>query len=286
MRDFFFDVPSSLDEVLGLLDKHGEGARVMAGGTALVVLMKQSLVLADRLVSLHRVPNLSYIRQENGELRIGALTRHREVETSDLVRDQAPLLAQVYSRVATVRIRNVATVGGGLAHADPAQDPPTALLVLGASARLVSTKGERVVPVSELFLDYYETSIQPNEVLTEILVPPAPAGVRHTYLRYLPRTADDYPTVSVAAMAQVENGQCKDVRVALGAVAPTPLRATAVEEALQGKEVNKETVRQAAEAVADQVNPLDDFRGSAEYKRDMAVVHTRRALEQVLGLAT
>ena len=286
MRDFFFDVPSSLDEVLGLLDKHGEGARVMAGGTALVVLMKQSLVLADHLVSLQRVPNLRYIRRENGELRIGALTLHREVETSDLVRDQAPLLAQVYSRVATVRIRNVATVGGGLAHGDPAQDPPTALLVLGASARLVSSKGERVVPISELFIDYYETSIQSNEVLTEILVPPAPAGARHTYLRYLPRTADDYPTVSVAAMGQVENGRCKDVRVALGAVAPTPLRATAVEEALQGKEVNKETVRQAAEAVADQVNPLDDFRGSAEYKRDMAVVHTRRALEQVLGLAS
>ena len=286
MRDFFFDVPSSLDEALGLLDKHGEGARVMAGGTALVVLMKQSLVLADRLVSLQRIPDLRYIRQENGELRIGALTLHREVETSDLVRDQAPLLAQVYSRVATVRIRNVATVGGGLAHGDPAQDPPTALLVLGASARLVSSKGERVVPVSELFLDYYETSIQPNEVLTEILVTPAPAGARHTYLRYLPRTADDYPTVAVAAMAQVENGQCKDVRVALGAVAPTPLRATSVEEALRGKEVNKEAVRKAAETVADQVNPLDDFRGSAEYKRDMAVVHTRRALEQVLGLAT
>ncbi len=284
MRDFFFHTPTSLEEALGLLDQYGEDARVMSGGTALTVLMKQSAIQADHMVSLQQVPGLDYIRQGNGGLRIGGLTRHRDVETSPLVQERAPLLAQVYSRVATIRIRNVATVGGGLAHADPSQDPPTALLVLGASVTLASSKGERTVPVSELFRDYYETVLEPNEVLTEVQVPSQPPAAKTVYLRFLPRTADDYPTVAVAALGRVENGHCHDVRVALAAVAPTSVRATAVEEALQGQQVSQETVSKAAEAVAGQVSPLDDFRGSAEYKRDMAVVHTRRALEQVLGL--
>ena len=153
MRDFFFHTPTSLEEALGLLDQHGEDARIMSGGTALTVLMKQSAIQADHMVSLQQVPGLDYIRQGNGGLRIGGLTRHRDVETSSLVQERAPLLALVYSRVATIRIRNVATVGGGLAHADPAQDPPTALLVLGASVTLASSKGERTVPVSELYRD-------------------------------------------------------------------------------------------------------------------------------------
>lgn len=284
MRDFFYHTPDTLADALALLDLHGEDARVMAGGSALVVLMKQSLVQADHLVSLRNVPGLNDITQSNGDLHIGAMVRHREVETSAIVQQAAPLVAEVYSRVSTVRIRNAATVGGGLAHADPAQDPPPGLLVMDAAVRLVSSSGERLLPVSELFLDYYETAIRPDEIMTELIVPVVPPGARTTYLTYLPRTADDYPTVSVAALARVENGRCREVRVALGASAPTPIRATAVEEAILGQEVNQANVRSAAEAVAGQVDPLDDFRGSAEYKRDMAVVFTRRALEQVLGL--
>ena len=285
MRDFFFHAPDTLEEVLSLLEHHGDDARVVAGGTALVVMMKQSLVQADHLVSLHRVQGLRDIRQEAGQLHIGAMVTHREVETSALVQEHTPLVAEVYSRVATVRIRNVATVGGGLAHADPAQDPPPGLMVLEASVRLTSLRGELVVPVNELFRDYYESAIQPGEVLTELIVPPTLPGTRTVYLRYLPRTADDYPTVAVAALARLEDGRCQELRVALAAAASTPLRARAVEEALQGRRASQEAVRQAAEAVAGQVDPLDDFRGSADYKRDMAVVFTRRALERVLDLA-
>ena len=284
MRDFFFHSPDSLEEALSILAHHGEDGRLIAGGTALVVLMKQSLVQADHLVSLRRVPGLGDIRQEADGLHIGCLVSHREVETSSLVQERVPLLAEVYSRVATVRIRNQATVGGGLAHADPAQDPPPGLMVLDASVRLVSTRGERRVPVGELFLDYYESAVQSDEVLTELIVPVPPSDVRGVYLRYLPRTADDYPTVAVAALARLEDGRCQDIRVALGAVAPTPIRIEVVEEELRGREVTLEAVRRAAEAVAGLVDPLEDFRGSAEYKRDMAVVFTRRALERVLGL--
>jgi carbon-monoxide dehydrogenase medium subunit len=283
--DVRFHTPASLDEALGLLDEHGDGARLFAGGTAMVTLLKQSLLAADHLVSLQRVPGLDGIRLDDDGLHIGALTRHRDVETSELVRGYAPLLAEVYSRVATVRIRNAATVGGGLAHADPAQDPPAALIVLDARVRLASRRGERELPVRELFVDYYETALAPGEAITEVIVPRQPGDAGTAYLKFLPRTEDDYATVAVAALARVVDGYARDVRVALIAVGPTPVHATAVERALEGTVVTPDTVRRAAEAVAAEVDPLDDFRGSAAYKRDMAVVFTRRALEHALAPA-
>ncbi len=285
MADFFFHAPEKLEEVLALLDQYGEDARIIAGGSALSVLMKQSLVQATHLVSLQNVQGLDDIHREDQELYISALVKHREVETSSLVQEHIPFVARVYSRVATVRIRNQATVGGGLAHADPSQDPPPGLMVLDARVKLVSSRGERIVSVSNLFLDYYESAIQPDEVLTELIVPVPSPDARTIYLKYLPRTEDDYPTVAVAVLARLEDGQCQELRMALGAVAPTPLRATKVEKALQGRQVTLQDVHQAADLVAEEVDPLDDFRGSAAYKRDMAVVFTRRALEQVLGLA-
>lgn len=284
MHPFNLHAPASLSAAAGLLDEHGDAAKVMAGGTALTLMMKQSLLQPEHLVSLHRVAEGREIALDGGTLRIGALVTHREVETSPLVREQAPLLANTYSRVATVRIRNVATVGGGLAHADPAQDPQPALLALGASVRVVSGSDERVVPMTEFCVDYYETALAPGELIAELLVPVEPRFDKGVYLKYLPRTQDDYATVAVAALASIADGKASDVRVGLGAVAPTPVRATAVEQALNGKPVSADTVREAAALVTDLVDPLDDVRGSAGYKRDMAVVFTRRALERVLGL--
>ena len=282
MRDFYFHSPATLDEALTLLDEHQDDGRPMAGGTALVVLMKQSLVDADHIISLGRVPGLSGIRQEADGLHIGGLTNHREVETSPLVKQHAPLLAEVYSSVATVRIRNVATVGGGIAHADPAQDPPPGLIALNASVKLVSKGGERTIPITGVFRDYYETSIEPGELITEVIVPTPSAAAKTAYLKFLPRTADDYATVAVAVSGEVNDGAVRNLRVALAAAGPTPVHATAVEQALEGQQATPENIRRAAEAVADQVDPLDDFRGSADYKRDMAVVFTRRALERIL----
>ena len=282
LHDFTFHRPHTLHEAFALLDEHGEDARPFAGGTALVVLMKQSLALPEHLVSLDRIEGMSEIRADADALHIGALVRHREVETSPLVREAAPLLAETYGRVATVRIRNMATVGGGLAHADPAQDPPAALIALGASVRAVSSRGARTIAVEDLFVDYYESALNPGEVIESITVPRPAAGARSVYLKFLPRTEDDYATVAVAALGEVDNGTCVNVRVALIAAGPTPLRATEVERALLRQPVSAEAVRQAAEAVRDLVDPLDDFRGSADYKREMAVVFTRRALERTL----
>ncbi len=284
MRDFIYHAPTTIAEAISILDEYGEEARPIAGGTAMVNLMKQNMVLADHLVGLGKLTELRGITQTNGSLHIGALTRHRELELSPEVQAHSPLLANAYSRVATVRIRNMATVGGGLTHADPAQDPPPSLMVLNSYVVLSSSRGSRELPVKDLFLDYYESALEPGELLTKLVVPHAPEGAKTVYLKFLPRTEDDYATVSVAALARVENGVCQEIRVSLGAVAPTPFRATAVEDTLRGQQVTPDSIRAAAEAVVDQVDPLTDFRGSAEYKLAMAIVFTRRALEQVLGL--
>jgi carbon-monoxide dehydrogenase medium subunit len=282
VKDFAFETPTSLDEALEMLETYGEDARPMAGGTALVNFLKQGLIAAEHVVSLERIPGMARIGVEPDGLHIGALARHRDVETSQAVKDHAPLLAEVYRRVATVRIRNMATVGGGLAHADPAQDPPLGLLALDASVRLVSRGGERIVRVRDLFTDYYETVIQPAELLTEVIVPPQPSAARATYLKFLPRTEDDYATVAVAALAEVDDGKCRRLRVAIGAAGPTPIRAITAENALQGKAISSAAIEAAADAVAEVVDPLDDFRGPADYKREMAAVFTRRALTHVL----
>lgn len=282
MKDFEFHTPGQLSEALGLLEAHGEAARPMAGGTAVVNFLKQGLLTTEHLVSLERIPGLADIRLEPDGIHIGALVRHREVETSSIVREHAPLLAEVYSHVATVRIRNMATVGGGLAHADPAQDPPLGLMVLGARVRLVSTQGERTLPVGALFADYYETVIQPTELLVEVIVPPQPAAARTTYLKFLPRTQDDYATVAVAALAELRDGVCQNLKIAVGAAGPTPIVATSAEHLVVGEKPSSALMREAAATVLEQVDPLSDSRGPADYKRDMAVVFTRRALEAVL----
>ena len=285
MHDFTFHAPDSLAGALELLAEHNGDAKLLAGGTSLTTLLKQSLIAPDHIVSLHRVPGLDSIEASDGVLRIGGLVTQRDAETSPVVKEHAPLLAEAYRRVATVRIRNVATVGDGIAQADPAMDPPPSLLILGASVVVTSTRGERVIPIGEVYADYYETTLEPDEIVTEVRVPAQPSGAGWTYIKYLPRTEDDYATVSVAAIGSVEGGSIAEVRVALGAVAPTAMRASVVEEALTGQAPTLDALRDASQAVADIVDPTDDPRGSAWYKRDMSVVFTRRALEQVLGVS-
>ena len=286
MHDFTFHAPDSLAGALELLAEHDGDAKLLAGGTSLTTLLKQSLIAPDHVVSLHRVPGLDSIEAWRTASSASAGSPPSATwRRPPVVKQHAPLLAEAYRRVATVRIRNVATVGGGIAQADPAMDPPPSLLILGASVVATSTRGERVIPISEVYADYYETTLEPDEIVTELRVPAQPSGAGWTYIKYLPRTEDDYATVSVAAIGSVEGGSIADVRVALGAVAPTAVRASVVEEALAGQAPTLDALREASQAVADIVDPTDDPRGSAWYKRDMSVVFTRRALEQVLGVS-
>ena len=287
MIDFDYRAPTSLDEALSLLQQHGDDARVIAGGTALVIMMKQRLVRPELVVSLRRIAELEQLSANNGSLRLGATTTHRAVETSPVVRERWPLLAENFSHIATGRIRTMSTIGGGLVHGDPNQDPPPALIVLDAKAKLRSAQGEREIPLQQFFLDYYETDVKPGEILTEVTVPAQPAGAGWSWKKFLPRTADDYATVSVACLLTLENGsnRCKDARIALGSAGTTPVRADAAEAARRGQALTPERLAEAAREVEGQVDPISDFRGSSDYKREMAVVWTRRALEEALQRA-
>ena len=287
MADTRYLEPTTLAEVFDALEQYGDDARLLSGGTGLVNLMKQRLVQPECLIGLRRVPGLNLIQRENGALRLGALVTQREAELSQELRASASLLTETYSHVATVRIRNAATVGGGLAHGDPNQDPPASLVVLGASVRVASRGGTRDVSVQEFFQGYYETALQPGEVVTELMVPEQPTGSGSVHIKFLPRTEDDYATVSVAALVTLEaDGEtCKDARVALGSVGETPVWASEAEAALRGRSLTPETLRDAAASVEAIVDPVSDFRGTASYKRAMAVVWTRRALEQAIERA-
>lgn len=285
MDGFLYHTPRSLDEAFALLDENGEDARIIAGGTALVLFIKQRLVQPRHLISLQKIPTLNVMAVTEDGVRIGATCTHRMVKTSSIVRDMLPLLGETYSHVATPRIRNMSTVGGGLVHADPNLDPPPSLMVLGAKTVLVSSAGSREVPVEELFLDYYEADVQPGEILTEVVVPPVPPDSGTAFMKFLPRTNDDYATVSVAVLLTMEEDgvTCRDVKLGLGSVATTPIRARGAEAAMRGRTVTTDTVRQAADSVEAEIDPQDDFRGSARYKRQMAQVLTRRAIERAFS---
>jgi aerobic carbon-monoxide dehydrogenase medium subunit len=273
----------SVGEALDLLARHGEDAHLVAGATAFTLLWRQGLLRPGHVVGLRRIASLGGITRSGDGLAIGATVTHREIERSAEVARHCPAITRTFASVATVRIRNQATIGGNLAHADPAQDPPPMLLALGAEVVAASATGERVIPVDALFVDAFTTSLQAGEILTSVRLPALAAGTRATYLKFLPRTADDYATVSVAAMLRVgDDGKVADVRVALGACGPTPVRARSVESALAGSRPDPRRIAEAAANVTADIEPFDDVRGSAGYKREMARVWTQRALTSLV----
>jgi aerobic carbon-monoxide dehydrogenase medium subunit len=284
VKSFDYHAPTSLEETFDLLAAYGEDAHLMAGGTALVLLLQQGLVHPGHIIGLKSVADLHGIRRlDGGGLHIRALTTHRQAERAPEVQAFSPALAETFAHVATVRIRNQATVGGNLAHADPAQDPPPMLIALGAEVVIASRTGQRRVAADEFFVDYFETVLQPDEVLVAVELPKLADGTRATFKKFLPRTKDDYATVSVAASLRVSQaGVCEDVRVALGSAATVPVRARKVETALRGQRIDGDAIKDAAGLVRDEVDPLDDLRGSAAYKREMARVWTQRALLELL----
>ena len=285
MIPFTYLEPASLDEALALLDRHGEEAKLIAGGTGLVNLMKQRLVRPGFVIGLRAIRALVGINEKDG-LRIGALATIQSLEVSELVRRHAPMLAEACGHVATVRVRSMATLGGAMAHGDPNLDTPPALIAMDGQIVARSRRGERTIPVDGFFTGYFGTVLAPDEVVTELLIPAQPPGTGTAFLKFLPASQDDYATVSVAArIALGADGAITEARVALGAAAMVPVRARAVEAALSGKASDEKTLRDAAALVADAIDPIADFRGSAEYKREMAVVHVRRALAEAVAKA-
>jgi carbon-monoxide dehydrogenase medium subunit len=273
----------SVAEACALLTDHAD-ARLISGGTALAILMRQGLVRPELLVGIARIEQLRQIEAKDS-LRLGAAVPIRIAEQHPQVLERWPVLAETLRRVATPRIRNMATIGGGLAHADPAQDPPVTLIALGTRIMVAGQKSERVVRAADFFVDYYETALQPGELVVGVEVPALPPGSGASFLKYTPRSVDDYATVSACALVRLDaDGVCREARLVLGAVGATPI-VVEVGEALAGAEITEDRARAAAELARSAVDPLDDVRGSAAYKRDMAVVFGRRALLAANGNA-
>ena len=282
MRPFEYVEPETLDEALALLAEDPDDTLVLAGGTSLVILMKQDLVRPARVIGLRKLAQLRAIASGDTGLTIGALATHGTLARAGDVRGFTPALAATFASVATVRIREQATVGGNLVHADPAQDPPVTLLALDATAVVASASGSRRIPLDELFVDVFETSLDPDELLLRIELPALPTGVRVTYQKFRPNTLDDYATVSVAAVIATDAaGACTHARIALGGAGPVPLRARDAERSLVGRRIDEGSIREAAALAAAATDPIPDLRGSAAYKRAMAEVWTARALREV-----
>lgn len=283
MSRLVYHPATSVAEVVALLAAYGDDAQLLAGGTSVMLVQRLGMLAAEHVVGLRGVEELRGSAVTGaGELRLGALSSLRSIETDDQVARVAPALAEAVGTVATVRVRNQATIGGNLAHADPAQDPPPMLMALGARVEAAGAGGTRSIPVEDLARGPFETALAVDEVLTAVVVPPSTPATRAGYLKFLPGTQDDYATVSVAVAAEVVDGRLQRLRVALGGVGPTPVRARSVESALAGQAVDAAALAEAAQLVRDDIDPRSDRLGSAAYKATVSAVCVRRLLQRVL----
>ena len=279
--------PRSVDEAVAALAEQDGEAKVLAGSTALSIMLRQQLVAPSALVSLDRVEGLRGIKEENGELVLGALTTHREVETSELVRQRVPVLAETFGKVANVRVRNAATVGGVVAEADYASDPPAMLLALDAVIEVQGSNGQRSEPIGEFITGFYETTLEPDEIVTAVRVPIPAAGTAAVYEKFVTRSSEDRPCVGVAAVLKLAgDGSCEELRVAVGAAAETPQRITDAEALAHGKQIDEQLAREIGERYAAEIDTLDDMRGSSWYRTEMVKVWVRRAILHALADAT
>jgi aerobic carbon-monoxide dehydrogenase medium subunit len=282
---FEYHAPSTIGEATALLAKLGEDAKVLSGGQSLIPLMKLRLASPTHIVDINGIPGLSGIREGDGVLRIGTLTRESELEESELVRTRYPLLHDTSKVIADPLVRNLATVGGNLAHGDPANDHPATMLALGAEIIAVGPKGERRVPIGSFFTGPFETSLKPDEILVEIRVPTPPAHSGGAYLK-LERKVGDFATAAVAAQLTLgANGACEQVGIGLTNVGLTPIKATKAEAALKGKTPDEAAIKRAAELAAEASEPSADLRGSVEYKKDLVRILTARALRKAVERA-
>lgn len=275
--------PGSLDEAVTLLAAQNEDTKVISGGTALVIMLKNRLIAPATLLSLGRLSELRNIRHEPGTgLRIGAMVTIREAELSPLIRDKQPTLAQTFGKVGNVRVRHAATVGGNLTEADYASDPPCVLVALRARVKARSSTGDREIPLVNLFKGFYETTLTADEILTELIVPDPEPGTRSTYLKYVSRSSEDRPCAGMAALLETRaDGTCKELRLVAGAVAEIPQEISAAEEQARDQKLSAKLIDDIAQAYADAIEPLSDLRGSAWYRKQMIRVLARRALQQV-----
>jgi aerobic carbon-monoxide dehydrogenase medium subunit len=277
-QSFEYFRPQSLREAIALLEQHGGDAKILSGGQSLIPMMKVRIARPEYLVDINRIPELRYIREEDGYLKIGGLTRESDLEYAELIRSKYPIILDTAAMIADPQVRNMATVGGNLAHGDPANDHPATMLALGAEVIASGPGGQRVIPIKDFFVSLFTTSLEHNEILTEIRIPTPPARSGGAYFK-LERKVGDFATVGVAAQVTLEaTGICSYVGIGLTNVGPTPLNAQRASEFLKGKNLDETSIRQAARIAADDAQPSSDLRGPASYKTSMVRELTMRAL--------
>jgi carbon-monoxide dehydrogenase medium subunit len=281
---FEYSSPKSLTEAISLLEKYGAGAKILAGGMSLIPLMKLRMAAPKHLIDLNGIEGLSYIRESDGHLTIGALTRESELDESALIRQKYPIIHDTASVIGDPLVRNMATVGGNLAHADPANDHPATMLALSSEVVAIGPKGKRTIPLSEFFTGIFTTALAADEILTEIRIPTPPARSGGAYLK-VERKVGDFATAAVAAQVTLDGNNCQRVGIGLTNVGPLPIRATRAEKALQGKAADEGAILEAARIAAEEAEPVDDLRGSADYKRSLIRVLTGRALRLAIARA-
>ena len=279
---FTYHDPRSTDEALGLLGELGPEAKLLAGGQSLIPLLNMRMAQPHHLIDLNRIPELAYIEERDGGIAIGATTRHRQAERSPLVRERCPLLAQAIGQIGHIQIRSRGTVGGSVAHADPAAELPAVLAALDGQVTLRGPSGTRVVGPDELFVTYLTTSAEPDELLSEVWFPAIPPRTGQVWLE-LARRHGDYALVGLGTSLTLgADGTIADARLALTGVGPTPTRPRAAEERLRGQRPSAALFREAARLVVQVVEPESDIHATAKYRRHIAGILTLRALEQAV----
>jgi len=277
--------PKTLPEAIGLLQQYGDDAKILSGGQSLIPMMKLRLARPGYLVDINRITGLSHIKEEGGYLRIGGLTREAELEASPLVRAKYPIIIDTAHVIADPQVRNLATVGGNLAHGDPANDHPATMVALGAQVVATGAKGERVIPIEDFFLTLFSTALQHDEILTEIRIPIPPPRSGGAYLK-LERKVGDFATAAVAVQLTLDDkGACQNVGIGLTNVGPTPVKARKAEDFLRGKKLDEANIAQAAQLAADESDPSADLRGPVEYKKGLVKELAKRALTRALQRA-
>jgi carbon-monoxide dehydrogenase medium subunit len=285
MTPFELVEPSSLAEAIGLLDADDPSVRPISGGTALMLMMKAGVFQPTRLVSLRGIEKqyTNIAAGKDGALTIGAMTPLAAVERSEAVRQHAPVITRTMRTLSNIRVRNVATVGGHLAHADPHMDLPPVLIALGAHVVVTGPSGERSIPVEQLFSGYYETVLARNELISELVVP-SQAGRKSSYLKCTTRAVHDWPALGVAVSIEGNRDAIKNASVVISAATERPIRLAAAETALRGGPADDARLRSAGEAAAEEAETIEDAQGSAAYKKQLVRVYVARAVREALGL--
>lgn len=282
MNPIKFLEPTDFSEASSLLDQYADDAKIIAGGVSITLMLQQKLISPSVLISLGRVSNYDFIRHDQDGLHIGALTKLRDIERSDIVKKFCSALAHTFSVVGNVRVRNQATIGGNLSAADYAADPPSMLAALNARVQVQSPEKKREIPLGEFFLGFYTTALESNEILTEVVIPNLSSSARAAYHKYTSISAEGRPCVAVGAVADFEaDGKCLDLRIAVGAAVETPQRLNSAEAMARGQILTDELIAAIAEEYSLRLDPLTDVRGSAWYRKEMVRVFVKRALQEV-----